>query len=407
MSEILHIAINAFWLAIIVGVVLWRFVRALKRSEEQPKLIFQWAFTAVVAGYVVKNIIPGFEAGGFDAIHALFKMLFCGLAMVFTWRNSIVEAIARAFSSFYDGGDQEVEPKPFYSIAQAKRTVRKPLEAIAEVRKQLARFPNDFEGVMMLATIQAEDLKDLPGAEITLDHFSALPDAPPKQVAAAMNHLADWYLKLHQDADAARAALEKISERYPDTELALQAAQRIAHLSGTVKILLEAHDRQPMAMPEGVKNVGLLASSEFLQPEEADPGKVAAAYVKHLEQHPLDTESREKLAVIYAGHYQRLDLATVELKQLIEYPNQPAKRVPHWLNLLADLQIRGGADYETVRHTLEIIIQQYPNSALASQAESRLARVKLEIKGRQETPDKQLGTYEQSLGLKHGPPRTW
>jgi hypothetical protein len=34
--------------------------------------------------------------------------------------------------------------------------------------------------------------------------------------------------------------------------------------------------------------------------------------------------------------------------------------VAHWLNLLADLQIRGGADYDTVRPTLEKIIEHFP-----------------------------------------------
>ena len=91
-----------------------------------------------------------------------------------------------------------------------------------------------------------------------------------------------------------------------------------------------------MAVPEGIKNIGLLKSSEHLRPAEMDPEQLAAVYVKHLEQHPLDTEVREKLAVIYANHYKRLDLATLELNQLIEEPNQPVKRVAHWLNLLAD-----------------------------------------------------------------------
>src|SRR5690348_18087515 len=55
----------------------------------------------------------------------------------------------------------------------------------------------------------------------------------------------------------------------------------------------------------------------------------------HLEQHPLDTEAREKLAVIYADHYHRLDMATDELEQLIQQPNQPSRLVVRWLNLLA------------------------------------------------------------------------
>jgi hypothetical protein len=258
---------------------------------------------------------------------------------------------------------------------------------------------------MLLASIQAEDLQDLSGAEITLNHFCDQPNPPPRQFAAAMNQLADWHIKLVHDFDSARAALEKITTRFPDTELSLQAAQRIAHLGGTEKQLLSALDRQPMAVPEGVKNVGLLASSEHLRPTEADPTKLAAAYVKHLEEHPLDTEAREKLAVIYAGHYQRLDLAAGELNQLIETPNQPAKRVAHWLNLLADLQVQHGADYETVRGTLEKIIERFPDLAAGEMARTRLGRLKLELKARKQTPGVELGVYEQNIGLKRGSPR--
>jgi tetratricopeptide (TPR) repeat protein len=306
----------------------------------------------------------------------------------------------------FDGGKQPPEPKPYYSVAISKRKLNRPLEAIVEVRKQLANFPNDYEGVALLANIQAEDMKDLQSAEITLNHFCDLPDAPPKQVAAALTQMADWHLKFAQDSDSARASLEKIITKFPDSELSLAAAQRSAHLGGTEKQLLAAHDRQAMSVPEGIKNVGLLDSSAHLVPEEADPAKLAAVYVKHLEQHPLDTEAREKLAVIYADHFKRLDLATLELKQMIDEPNQPVKRVAHWLHLLANLQIRNGADYETVRETLEIIVKRFPDLPVAESARSRLARLKLEIKGQQkETPGIKLGVYEQNIGLKYGSPR--
>jgi hypothetical protein len=176
-------------------------------------------------------------------------------------------------------------------------------------------------------------------------------------------------------------------------------------LGGTEKNLLEAHDRQPLAVPEGVKNIGLLETSGHLAPAEIDPAQLAADYVKHLEQHPLDTEVREKLAIIYADHYQRLDLAAGELEQLIEQPNQPSKRVAHWLNLLADLQIRHGADYDTVRGTLEKIVDRFPDLAVAEMARTRLGHLKTELKGHQATPDVKLGVYEQNLGLKYGSPR--
>jgi tetratricopeptide (TPR) repeat protein len=289
-------------------------------------------------------------------------------------------------------------------MAIAKRKQGKGLEAVMEVRRQLARFPNDFEGVMLLAGVQAEDLKDLASAEITLNHFCDQLHPPPKQFAAAMNHLADWQLKLAQDAEEARAALEKIIARFPDTELALLAAQRIGHLTGTGTHLLAAQDRQSMAVPEGMKNIGLLKSSEHLRPNETSPEQLAADYVKHLEQHPLDTEIREQLAVLYADHYQRLDLAANELQQMIDGPNQPAKRVAHWLNLLADLQIRHGADFDTVRQTLEKIVERFPDWAAAEMARSRLNRLKLEFKGHAQGSTVKLGVYEQNIGLKRGRP---
>jgi hypothetical protein len=80
--------------------------------------------------------------------------------------------------------------------------------------------------------------------------------------------------------------------------------------------------------------------------------------------------------------------------------------VAHWLNLLADLQIRAGADYDTVRPTLEKIIEHFPGMAVAELAQSRLNFLRLEIKGKkEETPGITPGVYEQNIGLKQGSPR--
>jgi hypothetical protein len=405
MSQILQIAMGIFWLAAILGLAGWLFIRALKRSTNPPALILKWIVTAAALYFQFTVSVPAFSRGGFEAIFGLVLTLIFGLVMTIVWRHSVTDIVANGFASLYDGGIEPPEPKPYYSIALTKRKLYRPLEAIVEIRKQLARFPNDYEGINLLATIQAEDMKDLSGAEMTLNHFCESPAAPPKQVAAALTQLADWHLKLAQDSDSACAALEKIIAKFPDTEMALAAAHRIAHLGGAGKILLAAHDRRPVAMPEGVKSIGLRDSMKDLIPTEADPAKLAADYVKHLEQHPLDSEAREKLATLYATHYQRLDLATNEIAQLVNEPNQPPKRVAHWLNLLADLQIRAGADYDTVRPTLEKIIEHFPGLPVAELAQSRLDRLKLEIKGqKEETPGMKLGVYEQNIGLKYGSP---
>ena len=393
MSHAIKISVEVALAIAGLGCLIWLTIRTLKRSEDPAKILIKWAVT-------IPFVLLGFWMAQRISIYGPILILAMGVVLSIMWTPHISEWFSRPLTSLYDGGLEPPEPKPYYSVAQARRRRRQFLEAVVAIREQLAKFPNDFEGVMLLAAIQAEDLQDLPSAEITLNHFCDQPNPPPRQFAAAMNHLADWQIKLAQDFDSARAALEKINARFPDTELSLQAAQRLAHLGGTEKVVLASMDRQPKPVPEGVKSMGLLESSAHLRPAEADPTKLAAAYVKHLEQHPLDTEAREKLAVIYAEHYQRLDLATNELDQLIEMPNQPTKRVAHWLNLLADLQVQQGADYDTVRGTLEKIIDRFPDLAAGELARTRLARLKLELKGRKETPGVKLGVYEQNIGLK-------
>jgi hypothetical protein len=42
---------------------------------------------------------------------------------------------------------------------------------------------------------------------------------------------------------------------------------------------------------------------------------------------------------------------------------------------------------------------------VAEMARNRLGRLKLELKGKKETPDVKLGVYEQNIGLKYGSPR--
>ena len=128
-------------------------------------------------------------------------------------------------------------------------------------------------------------------------------------------------------------------------------------------MLLAPHEGRKFIVAEGPQNLGLVRERGQHEPAEADPEQVAAECVKHLERHPQDTEAREKLAVIYADHYRRLDMATSELEQMIGQPNQPGRLVVHWLNVLADLQIRGGAGVEVVQQTLQRIVDRDPKAA--------------------------------------------
>ena len=397
---------NVFLSLFALGFIVWLFWYALKQSDEPSKLVFKWLLTAALGWLEFTVAVPAYVRGGLDAIIVGIGLTgVLAIAFNIMWRHSFIELFIKPLTNEFDGGSEPPERKPVYSIALAKRKTHRQLEAIVAIREQLAKFPNDYEGVLLLANIQAEDMDDLPGAEITLNNFCNSPGVADRQVVAALTQLADWHLKKTADMDAARAALQKIVARFPDTEIALRAEQRLAHLGGTEKIVLAQHDRQAMEVPAGVNNIGLLDSTEFLRPKEIEPGKLAAVHVKHLEQHPHDSDVRERLAIIYAKDFRRLDLATLELTQLINEPRHTPKQVAHWLNLLANFQVELGADVATVTATLEKIVAQFPDSPVAELAQRRLARLNLEFKGQEKTPGVKLGVYEQNIGLKYGSPR--
>ena len=379
-------------------VVIWLAIKGFRNSDNPMGLAIKWIVTVpLTLGCVVLALKMG--------PYGPFVFVFLAVILSLMWTPHLADIVSSPLTNLFDGGKAELDPKPYYSIAYARRKRGEFSEAIMTVREQLAKFPNDYEGVVLLASIQAEDTKDVPSAEITLNRFCEWQEAPPKQVAAALMLLADWQLKLVHDVDSAKATLQRIIERFPDTELSTAAAQRLAHLGGTNEILAAARDRQKVVVPEGVRSAGLRETLQDIVPKDVAPEKVAADLTNHLAEHPLDAEAREKLAMIYAEHYKRMDMAWDQLAELIAQHGKSPKRVAYWLNLFADLQVRAGADFDTVRPTLEKIIEWYPDLPVASLAQSRLNHLKLEIKGKQApSADKAMGQYEQNLGIKYGRP---
>jgi tetratricopeptide (TPR) repeat protein len=386
----------------LIGWFLWTTIR---KAEDPARMVFKWILTAGVLAFMWLKVAPMVGSGGYEAAFTGIPLTaVCGLALAIIWRHSIGSLIAKPFGALYDGGEVPPEPKPAYSVAQARQKQGKYLESVMEIQKQLDKFPTDFEGHLLLAQVQAEDLKDLQAAEMTMARFISQPGHAPANIAFALYSMADWHLQVAQDRDGARRFLEQIVQMLPDTEFALGAAHRIAHL-GKLDMLLSPHDRKKFTVEAGERSLGLLANQDHLKPVEVDPAEIAGEYVRHLAEHPLDTEAREKLAILYADHYSRLDLAADQLEQMMSQPHQPARLVVHWLNLLADLQIRHGADYDTVYQTLQRVIDRDPNLAAAQIARNRMDRLKLELKSQQKNQAVKLGSYEQNIGLKRGLPR--
>jgi TolA-binding protein len=392
-------------LAVFAAATGWFLWRWLKNSDDPALLIFRWGLTLLILGGLAysgakgqKQLAAGDKLGAMIVLYGALG----GLVMAIIWVPVMTGYVGRLFGSLLDGGNQEIEAKPFFSVFQSMRQRGKYFEALAEIRKQLDKFPTNFEAQMFLAELQAENLNDLPGAAITVQRICNQQEHPPLKIAFALNRLADWHLGLTKDREAAQQTLEKIQELYPGTELALNAAQKIARLANA-DMLLASHDRQLLEVKKGVRNLGLQRGENGrLKAPEIDQEKVAAEYVAHLEQHPLDTHAREKLAVLYATHYHRLDLAADQLEQLIQQPNHISKQVVHWLNVLADLQVQEGAAEEAVRATLQRIVDGYPDIAAADSARRRMDHLKLELRRQTTKAGVQLGVYEQNIGLKRG-----
>jgi hypothetical protein len=401
MPQVLYTVLGLLMLTAALAFIGWLMVRALKRSDDPVRLIVKWVVTALVGGVLV-FILGGFAPSFGSAFVVPFVCLGLGVVLSFIWASSIGSILSRPLTALFDGGLEEAKPEPLYSTAQARRKRGRYQEALWEIHQQLEKFPNDFTGQMLMAEIQADDLKDLQAAHTTVHRLCHQTSHPPSALAAALNQLADWQLKYTQDITAARQTLEEVVQRLPDSPWSHAASQRLAHLGDTDSLLAQ-HDRRPVHMVQTEPILGL-GPGPALPSAQESPAEAAQRLVKHLGEFPEDNEAREQLALLYAHQYQRLDLASLELEQLIAQPNAPSRKTVHWLNLLADLQIELARDEEAARQALQRIIDLFPGHAAADLAGQRQSRLKLELKKGEAAKSLKLGTYEQDLGLKWGSP---
>src|SRR5262245_36313137 len=192
MPRPLSIAIGLLMILAVLGGFGWWLWRCLQNSDDPPKLLFKWLLTLLcLVG--LAWLVFGMEEG-VGRVIVPFVCVAIGVVMSILWTPHFGELLARPFTSMFDGGNQEIEPQPLYSIAIAKRKAGKYQEAIYEIHKQLERFPHDFQGLIMLAEIQAENLNDLSGAEITIERLLNQPGHVPSNIALALNEVADWRL---------------------------------------------------------------------------------------------------------------------------------------------------------------------------------------------------------------------
>src|SRR5277367_4319348 len=254
-------------LSTIVVVIAVTFV--IVRVRDKRLMSGRMLGTGLLTLAMIFVIMPAMHKGGRDVIGGVFFTVAWGWCLAIIWLPAISGAVGNLFGGLYDGGGQAVEAKPFYSIFSSKRSQGKYYEALAEIRRQLEKFPEDFQGLIHLAELQAENLDDLPGAAVTIDRLCQQRDRTPSEIAFALNRLADWRLELIKDPDAAREALEKIIQLLPDSEMSQRAAQRIAHLA-SADSLLAAEQPRTITMRKGPENLGLIREQGKLKVPEPD-----------------------------------------------------------------------------------------------------------------------------------------
>jgi tetratricopeptide (TPR) repeat protein len=369
--------------------------RAVITSEDRRALLTKWFLSILLVLSMV----------WIASWHAAYKPLVLVIPATFLgilWMSNALDLVFKPFTTAFDGGTQEVDAKAYYFLAEGKRRKGLYAEAAEEVRKQLELFPGDAEGLMKLAAIQAEDLHDLPAAAATLNELLLQPGLPPNRAVAALQTLADWQMKFARDPAAARAAFERIVQMFPDSSFSHAAEQRIAHLDGVNKTR-EFHEKAVFKVPSRERGLGLRETVVPTESPEVDADALAAEYVQQLEKYPTDTDTREKLARLYAEQFERLDLAVNQLEQLAALPHETPQHIAHWLDLLATLHIRHGHDIEAADNALRRILERFPKTALANCALARLATLQGELQAAATTAAaKRLGSYEKDLGLKSG-----
>lgn len=261
---------------------------------------------------------------------------------------------------------------PMYSRAIAKMKFGKYAEAEWEIIRQLEHAENDFNGWLMLAELYATQFKDLAEAEQIILEVCDQPNVTASQVAVALHRLADWHLKIGNDPDAARRALQVIVDRHPRSHLAHMARLRMGQLPRTVEELREQREARPVPLPALGDSLDESPNAEPL-PDAKAAVALANELSGRLSRDPQDVATRERLARVLAGSLGKVDLGIEQIELLLGLGDQPENKRAGWLGLIAAWQLRFKRDTDAARKLMERLVTEFPNTPQAMAARRRLA----------------------------------
>ena len=380
------------WLGILAAVGLWFAVRSVRQSEEPGKQILRLGASVVLlllgifgAAYFLeiqqKASALGRVASQIAAFAAPLLVAACGVLLGVLWAPSIGRLLAAPLTSLFDGGKAGTYRQPLYAIAEARRKRGRYAESAKEVRKQLEEFPGNIDGTLLLIDLCAKDLGQMEEAREAMEEYLQNGPHPPKNLFRVLAHMAEIYLATAGDRENAKKCLKRIQSMCPGTEQEMLAAQRLAHI-GSAEFLEAKKQAVRIQVKEFDRRLGLQGKKPNFQRNEQTPEELVSEYIRQLQAHPLDLEARENLARLYAKHYRRLDMAVEQLETMVNYKNQQARQVVHWLHLMADWHIQLGGNIEKAKECMQRISGRFPNTAHDAQAQKRIHYLRRELRNR-------------------------
>jgi hypothetical protein len=276
---------------------------------------------------------------------------------------------------------------PMYARAIARMKLGKYSEAEWEIIRELEKCEDDFQGWMMLAELYAIHFHDLKEAERTVLEACSQAGAGPPQLSVALHRLADWHLKVGNDPEAARWALQIICDRLKGTHLARMAQLRINQLPLNERELREQRVAKPIRLPALGDSLDEEPPGPASKLERHKAARLANECVEKLKQDPNNAPAREKLARLFTEQLDRADLGIEQITLLLEMPDQPESTRAEWWGLVAAWHLKYQHDFDAARQVLERLAHEFPHTPQALAAKRRIRLIEAEQRGRQ-TPGK-------------------
>jgi len=393
---------------VLLAVIIYIIRRQIKNPDNEPlKVIVKWVVTLAVVAFMIHATVRANDRGALLIVF-IFLLLPGSILLGLWWTPAISDWVASPITNALTGDSRESYNKPEYGIANARRKRGQYVEAIEAVDEQLVKHPGNFDGLMLKATIQAENLGDLPAATATIQETLSDPEQLNYRLPVALNKMAEWQLAIAGDPDAARRTLQQIQTALPNSRAAQLAAQRLASLDSSEESesdVVDFNESYQNLVEESAEKDDFTSPLELPKAIELNRQQVGEealqTCLRRVEMHPDSISNREELAALYLDHTKQPAMALRQYEHLLALSGTTIHQKTAWLNKLADIQVKSGESYETIRATLERVVALDPRAAPAARAQQRISYLHIELRSvNRKTKRLQLGSYDEDLGLK-------